>query len=158
MFPIAYATLDLLIFELLLQAIGIDPSARHDPAVPFFDILAFLLIPLPGDAGSKDDVFTDAGGVEARARGMAFFEAELGPFAACGDSWRDSFADDGFPDPLCKFDLFAGVVEGVGDFSLGAVFVSCDGGCGEGGGIVEFFVVSPVGAAVANRQKNTQRM
>lgn len=79
---------------------------------------------------------------------MTLFEAELGPLAACGDTGRDGFPDDGFADPLGEFDFFAGVVEGVGDFGLGAVFVGCDGRRGKGGGVVELFVVSPVRAAV----------
>lgn len=79
---------------------------------------------------------------------MTLFETEFGPFAPCGDSGRDGFTDDGFADPLSEFDFFAGVVEGVGDFGLGAVFVRCDGCWGKGGGVVEFFVVSPVRAAV----------
>lgn len=148
MFPVTDATLDLLVLQLLLQASRVDAAARHNAAVPLFDILAFLLVPLPGDAGPEDDVLPNAGGIEARAHGMPLFETELGPLAACGDTGRDGFPDDGFADALGEFDFLAGVVEGVGDFGLGAVFVGCDGWRGKGGGVVEFFVVSPVRAAV----------
>ncbi|KAL8668611.1 MAG: hypothetical protein Q9168_006763 [Polycauliona sp. 1 TL-2023] len=150
MLAIADSAFHLLILELLLQAIRIDPAARHNPAVPFFDIFAFLLVPLPGDAGPENNVLAYAGGVEAGADRVALFEAELGPFAAGGNAGADGFADDGFADPLRKFDFFAGVIEGVGDFGLGAVFVGRDGGRGEGGGVVEFFVVGPIRAAVDN--------
>ena len=75
---------------------------------------------------------------------MALFQAELGPFTPGGDPGRDRFTDDGLADALGEFDFFTGVVEGVGDFGFGAVFIRCNGWWGKGGGVVEFFVVSPV--------------
>lgn len=79
---------------------------------------------------------------------MAFFEAEFRPGAPFRHGGVDGFADDGGADAPGGFHLFAGIVEGVGDDRFGAVFVRGDGLWGEGGGVVEFFVVGPVGAAV----------
>jgi len=78
---------------------------------------------------------------------VALFEAELGPGAAFGDAGVDGLFNDGGTDTAGGFYLFAVVVEAVGDGGFGAVFVGGDLGGGEGVGVVEFFVVGPVGAA-----------
>lgn len=79
---------------------------------------------------------------------MAFLKPKLGPCAPLGDAGVDGLADDSGADAPCSFDLFAGVVERVGYGGLGAVFVGGYGRGGKSGGVVEFFVVSPIRAAV----------
>ena len=78
---------------------------------------------------------------------MALFETKLGPGAALGDAGVDGFFDDGGADAAYGFDFLAIVVEAVGDGGFGAVFVGGDLGGRKDVGVVEFFVVSPVGAA-----------
>ena len=78
---------------------------------------------------------------------MVLLEAEFGPGAAGGDAGVDGFADDGGADAADGFHFFAGVVEPVGCYCFGAVFVGGDLLGGEGAGVVEIFVVGPVGAA-----------
>lgn len=133
MLAIANPALDLLILQLRLDAILLG--------------LLLLAVLLPRHARPEDDVLADGGRIEARPGGVAFFEAELGPGAAFGDAGVDGFFDDGGADAAGGFDLFAVVVEAVGDVSFGAVFVGGDLGRGEGVGVVEFFVVGPVLAA-----------
>lgn len=152
MLPVADAALDLLILELLLQTVLVDAPLHLLVALAQLlaaaAVLAILGVPLPGDAGPEDDVLADAGGVERRPRGVALFQPELGPPPAFGDARVDGFAHDGGADAAGRLDLFAGIVEGVGDDGFGAVFVGRDGLRRESGGVVEFFVVGPVGAAV----------
>ena len=53
----------------------------------------------------------------------------------------------GEADSSGRFNLFAFVGESVGNQCLGAVFIGEGLVGGEGGGVVEVFVVGPVGAA-----------
>ena len=78
---------------------------------------------------------------------MPLFEPEFGPGAPFGDGGVDGFADDGRADAAGGFYFFAGVVEGVRDYCFCAVLVRGNGLRGKGRGIVEFFVVGPIGAA-----------
>ena len=116
-------------------------------------LLAFLLarsilpVSLPGHARAEDDVLAHARGVEGGADGVSLLEAELGPAAPRGDGGVDGLADDGGADAAGGLNALAVVVEAVGDDGLGAVFVGRDGLGGQGGGVVEFFVIGPVGAA-----------
>lgn len=155
MLPIADPALDLLILQLLLQTALIHPAisagscrAIRCPILPFTPRSSVLRILLPRHAGPEHDILAHARRVEARPRRVPLFEAELGPRAALGDTGVDGLADDGRADAPCRTDLFAGVVEGVRHDGFGAVFVRRDGLRGEGGGVVEFFVVGPVRAAV----------
>ena len=59
-----------------------------------------------------------------------------------------TLADDSGTDSAGGFDAFAIVRKAVGDDSLGAVFVGGDNLRGEGDGVVEFFIVCPIGTAV----------
>jgi hypothetical protein len=78
---------------------------------------------------------------------VSFFFTEFWPcFAGCYGG-VDCFAVDGGADTTGCFDAFTVIVETVGYYCFGAVFVGCYGLRGEGGGVVEFFVVGPVGAA-----------
>lgn len=135
MLAVADPAFDFFVFELCLDAVLLG--------------LLLLAIFFPRHARPEDDVLAHARGVEARPGGVALFEAELGPGAAFGDAGVDGLFDDGGPDAARGFDFFAVVVEAVRDGCFGAVFVSGDLGRGESVGVVEFFVVGPVGAAGA---------
>ena len=137
MLSVADSALDFLIlqlgFEIALPVPG--PLLRFGFGVRF-----------PVDPWLEGDVLAHAGGVEARAGGMSFLEAELRPRAPFGDPGVDGLFDDGGANAAGGFDLFACVVEAVGDYCFRAVFVGAHLLGGEGAGIIEFFVVSPVGA------------
>ena len=79
---------------------------------------------------------------------MAFFEAKLRPCLTGSDGGVDLFLDDGCADSTGGFDTLTVLVEAVGSDGLGAVLVCGDSLGGEGGGVVELFVVCPVGATV----------
>lgn len=67
---------------------------------------------------------------------MTFLVAELRPGATLCYLRIDSLADNGGADAPGCFYFFAGIVEAVAYAGSGAVFVGCDLGCGQGGGIV----------------------
>lgn len=56
--------------------------------------------------------------------------------------------DNGGTDLAGGLDLFIGIVEAVGYDGFGAVGVRNDLLLGEDGGVVEFFVVGPVGSSI----------
>ena len=123
MFPITNPTLHLHILQFLL----IRP--RRILLLPFLPIL------LPRDARSEYDIFTYRGGVEAGAWGVVFFETEFRPCASRGDAGVDGCGCGGCFDAAGCFDAFGGgVVEAVGGYGFGAVFVGgyCLGGEGAG--------------------------
>lgn len=141
MLPITNPTLNLLIPQLSLQiALPARPAIR-----PLFRL--GLRRRLPVHPRLERDVLAHAGGVEARAGGVPFFEPELRPLSAGGHARVDGFVHDGGAYAAGGFELFAGVVEAVGGYGFGAVFVGADLLGGEGAGVVEVFVVGPVGAA-----------
>lgn len=78
---------------------------------------------------------------------MAFLETEFCPSFALCDARVDVLFYDGGSNSACCLDTLAIVVEAIGYYCLGAVFVRSYGLWGEGGGVIEFFVVSPVRAA-----------
>lgn len=82
---------------------------------------------------------------------MALLQPKLGPSTASGDGGVDGLADHGGAHAADGLDTLAVVVEAVRGDSFGAVFVGGDGLREEGRRVVEFFVVSPVGAAVKGR-------
>lgn len=82
---------------------------------------------------------------------MSFLEAKFRPGLTGRDSGVDLLLDDGCADTAGGFDAFAVVVEAVAGDGFGAIFVRGDGLRGEGGGVVELFVVGPVGAAVTGK-------
>jgi hypothetical protein len=131
------SALHLLILQLILDA-SLLPSI----------LLRLSRLRLPVDRGAEDDILADRGRVERGARGVALFETELGPGSPLRDLRVDVLTDDGRLDPSGDLYFFAVVVEPVAGYGLGAVFVRCDLLRGECGGVVEFFVVRPVGAAV----------
>ena len=135
MLPVTDPALDLHVLQLLLRVI------------PHFLLLFAVL--LPRHARPEDDVLAHARGVEARPRGMALFEAELGPAFALGDAGVDIFLDNGGADAAGSFDSFAVVVETVGDDGFGTVLVGRHGLRGQACGVfnVVFDVVGPVMAA-----------
>lgn len=130
-------TLDLLILELILHA-----------ALLAALLLRLLGLSLPVNAGTEDDVFTDGGGVERRTSGVALLEAELCPRSSLGHPGVDMFADNGGLDAAGDFHFLVLIVEAVGDDGFGAVFVRDHLLRGERGGVVEFLIVCPVGAAL----------
>lgn len=99
MFAVADSTFDLFILQLRFHAVLLR--------------LLLLAVFLPRHARSEDDVFADAGGVEARAYRVALFEAEFGPTAALGHARVDGFFDDGGTDPASGFHLLAIIIEAV---------------------------------------------
>ena len=134
MLPVTDTALHLLILQLLLHAVLVR--------------LLLLRICLPVDARPEDDVLAHSRGFEGRAQGLAFLQAELGPAFALGDAGVDVSLCDGGAYSAGGLDLFAVVVEAVGYYGLGPIFVGSYLLGGEDGGIVELFVVGPVGAAV----------
>lgn len=139
MLSAANTTLDLLVLELVLNAALLGA------------LLLFLLgVRLPVDGGTEHDVLTNGGGIEGRSRGVALLKAELLPFAAFGDLGVDVFADNGSLNSAGNLHFLVVIVETVGDDGLGAVLVRDHLLRGERGGVIEFFVVSPVGAAKEN--------
>ena len=63
---------------------------------------------------------------------MVFLEAEFGPSAPRGDARVDGCGGGGGADPPSCFDATAVVVEAVGGYRFGAVFVGGYGLSGEG--------------------------
>ena len=69
---------------------------------------------------------------------MALLAPELRPGPPFGDAGIDGFFDHGGADAAGGFHFLAVVVEAVGDYGLGTVFVCGDLRGGEGGGIIVF--------------------
>lgn len=136
MLSTANTTLDLLVLELVLNAALLGTL-----------LLFFLGVCLPVNLGAEHDVLTYGGGVKGGTRGVALLETELLPFAAFGDLGVDVFADDGGFNSTGDLHFLVVIVETVGDDGLGAVLVRDHLLRGERGGVIEFFVVGPVGAA-----------
>lgn len=136
MLSAANTTLDLLVLELVLHAALLGAL-----------LLGLLGICLPVNLRAEDDVLADGGSVEGGTGGVALLESELFPFAAFGDLGVDVFADDGGLNSAGDLHFLAVIVEAVGDDSLGAVLVRDHLLRGERGGVIEFFVVGPVGTA-----------
>lgn len=86
-----------------------------------------LAILLPCHARPEHDVLTHRRGVEAGTRRVVFLETKLGPCSSLGHARVDSLANDSGTNATCCFDLFAFVVDRVGDNRLGAIFVGCYG-------------------------------
>lgn len=139
MLSTANTTLDLLVLELVLHAALLGAI-----------LLFFLGVCLPVNSGTEHDVLTHGGGIEGRSRGVALLKTELLPFAAFGDLGVDVFADDGSLNSAGDLHFLVVIVETVGDDGLGAVLVRDHLLRGERGGVIEFFVVGPVGAAEEN--------
>jgi len=78
---------------------------------------------------------------------VVFLEAEFGPCFTFCDARVDVLFYDGGPDPTGGFDFLAVVVETVGYDCLCTILVCGNLLWGKGGGILEFFVVSPILAA-----------
>lgn len=112
MLAVADPTLDLLVLELLFDAVLLR--------------LLVLAVLFPSHARSEDDVLAYACRVERGSRRVALFPAELGPRPPLGDAGVDSFLDDSGADATGRFHLFAVVVESIGDDGFGAVFVGGD--------------------------------
>lgn len=129
-------TLDLLVLELVLHA-----------ALLAAVLLGLLGLCLPVNAGAEDDVLADGGGVEGGTGGVALLVSELFPFAAFGDLGVDVFTDHCGLNPAGDLHFLVVIVETVGDDGLGAVFVRDHLLRGERGGVIEFLIVGPVGAA-----------
>lgn len=138
MLSTANTTLDLLVLELVLHT-------------ALFALLFLLLrVCLPVHRRAEGDVLAYGGGVKGRTRGVALLESELLPFAAFGDLRVDIFTDDGSLDSASNLHFLIIVVKAVGDDGLGAILVRDHLLRGERGGVIEFLVVSPVGAASKN--------
>lgn len=136
MLSTANTTLDLLVLELILHAALLGTL-----------LLGLLSVSLPVDAGAEDDVFADGGGVEGGTGGVALLESELVPFAAFGDVRVDVFADDCGLNSAGDLHFLVVIVVAVGDDGLGAVLVRDHFLRRENGGVIEIFIVGPVGAA-----------
>ena len=133
-------------FDLLVLQLGLHTVLLR---------LLLLAVFLPCDRRSKYDIFAHTRRVKRWTSGVAFLYAEFRPCPSLGDTRVDCFAHDGCADTPCGFYLFARVVKGVADGSFGAVFVGGYRRGGKGGGVIEFFVVSPIWAALGWRQRLT---
>jgi hypothetical protein len=136
MLSTANTTLDLLVLELVLHAALLGAL-----------LLGLLGICPPVNGGTENDVLADGGGVEGGTGGVALLESELFPFAAFGDLGVDVFADNGGLDSASDLHFLVVIIEAVGDDGLGAVLVRDHLLRGESGGVIEFLIVGPVGAA-----------
>lgn len=136
MLSTANTTLDLLVLQLVLHA-----------ALLATLLLSLLSVGLPVNAGTEDDVLADGGGVERGTGGVALLETELVPFAAFGDLGVDVFADNSGLNSAGDLHFLVVIVVAVGNDGLGAVLVRDHFLRREHGGVIEIFVVSPVGAA-----------
>lgn len=126
MLAIADSAFDLFILQLRLHAI----CCR----------LLLLVVFLPRHAWSEYNVLSHSRSVRSRTGWVTFLVAELGPGATLCYLRIDSFSDNGGADAPGCFYFFAGIVEAVGYAGFGAVFVGCDLGCGQGGGIIYIVV------------------
>jgi len=88
---------------------------------------------------------------------MPFLEAELRPCLTSSNGWVDLLLDDSCADSTCGFDAFAVLIEAVGGDGLGAIFIGGDGLLGKGGGVIELFVICPVGAAVTRKSERERK-
>ena len=79
---------------------------------------------------------------------MSFLLAKLRPCLTGSYGGVDLLLDHGCADPTGSFDALSVIIDAVRGDGLGAVFVGGDGLRGKGGGVIELFVVCPVGAAV----------
>lgn len=82
---------------------------------------------------------------------MSFLEAKFRPGLTGRNGGVDLLLDDGCADTAGGFEASAVVVKAVAGDGFGAIFVRGDGLRGEGGRVVELFVVGPVGAAVTGK-------
>ena len=125
MLPIANPALDLHVLQLLLRIV----------------FLRLLLLPilLPRDARLEDYVLAYGGGVEGWTGRVVLLEPEFGPGPPLCDAGVDGFFDDGGADAARGLYAFAVVVEAVGCYCFGAIFVGGHLLRGQrgGGGVVE---------------------
>lgn len=136
MLSTANTTLDLLVLQLVLHA-----------ALLATLLLGLLSVGLPVDTRTEDDVLADGGGVERGTCGVALLETELVPFAAFGDLGVDVFADNSGLNSAGDLHFLVVIIVAVGNDGFGAVLVRDHFLRREHGGVIEIFVVSPVGAA-----------
>lgn len=78
---------------------------------------------------------------------MAFLKTEFRPRFALCDAGVDIFFYNGGTNPAHGFDTLAVVIEAVGYYRFGAVFIGGYDLWGKGCGVVKFLVVGPVRAA-----------
>ncbi len=126
MFAIADSAFDLFILQLRLHAI----CGR---------LLLFVIF-LPRHTRSEYNVLSHGRGVKTRAGWVTFLIAELRPGTTLCYLRIDGFSDDGGADAPSCFHFLAGIVEAVAYAGFGAIFVGCDLGCGQGGGIIYIIV------------------
>lgn len=134
MFAVANSALDLLVFQLRLDTVRVR--------------LLLLAILLPRNTRPEDYVFTHTRRVKRGSHGVAFFKAKFGPGATLRHAWIDGFFDNGGPDAASGFHFLPFVVKTIRYHRFGAIFVGGNLLGGEGGGVIEFFIVSPVRAAM----------
>ena len=147
MLPIANPALDLLILQDLLHSLIRAFRPGHGAGL-LLHFLAAAQILLPRHAGAENDVLAYTCRLEGGSFTVPFLQTEFCPTAPFGDAGVDDFADDSGADAARGLDFFAGIVEAVGHNGPGAVLVGGDLRTREDGGIIELFVVGPVGAAV----------
>lgn len=79
---------------------------------------------------------------------MALFKAKFGPGATLGHAWIDGLFDNSGADAASGFYFLPFVIKPVRYHCFGAIFVGGNLLGGEGGGVIEFFIVGPVRAAM----------
>lgn len=129
---------DLLILQLILHASLLASG-----------LLRLLRLCLPVHAGSENDILADRGRIERWTGGISLLETELGPCFSLRHSRVDVFLYNGGADSACGFHFLAIVVKTVGYDGFGAIFI-CEYLLGRKcGGVIEFFIIGPVGAGAA---------
>lgn len=122
MLAVADSAFDLFILQLRLYAVRCR--------------LLLLVVFLPCYAWSEDDILSHGRSVGTWTGWVTLLVAELRPGATLCYLRIDGFTDNGGADTPSRFHFFAGIVEAVDYAGLGAVFVGCNLGCGQGSGII----------------------
>lgn len=132
MLALADTALDLLVAQLLLQALFLGLAATH------LGLLGLHILPV--SARPEDDILADGSRVWLRSLGFALLEPEFRPVSPLRHHGVHFFFVHCRPGFACGFHFAALVVDPVGDRRLGSIFVDCRDGRWERGGVELFGV------------------
>ena len=138
MLSVTDTALNLLILQLVLHASSLG--------------LLLLSILAPVCAWTENDILSNRGSISCRAGPILRREAKFSPLLALSNSWIYDLTDSGESYPAGSLDLFAIIIQRIGNYCLGAIFV-CSGSIGrEAGrnsdGIIKVFIIGPVWPAI----------
>jgi len=138
MLSITDTALDFLVLQFVLHASSFS--------------LLLLSILAPVCAWPENDVLSNGRSISCRSRSVLSRESKLGPLLALRNSWVYNLTNSSESYPAGSLDLFAIIVQRIGDYCLGAIFV-CGGSIwweagGDSDGIIEVFIIGPIWPAV----------